>query len=239
MPTRFVIHTTLLLLSVTGVYFWVLTPTLASFNLQLVALLLLAYASLHWFHKKESQVPRRQSVTFDLTVLTSVLLLLVADTGALGSPFFFLLYFLLFAVALLYEIEATLVLTGTLLLFFVFFPGSDFSSVAHLSQIAALVMITPLAIFTAHQVEQAHYYRLTSAQLTQNLSSEETDILIFLSLNLKRTLTSSLETISQLIPKMSLQDSRQNLERLYQDLRTLHRSADELQQLVDRETDQK
>jgi hypothetical protein len=153
-----------------------------------------------------------------------MILLLVAETGTLSSPFFFLCYFLLFGVAMLYEIEATLVLTGVLVIFFMFLPDPNFT------QIISLVMVTPLAIFTGHQYE-------SSLEEKRHLSAEETDTLIFLSLNLKKTLISALDNLSLLIPQEKVKSVRVDLQTLYEDLKNLYRSADELQSTIDQETD--
>lgn len=155
----------------------------------------------------------------DLTILTSMILLLVTETGALTSPFFFLLYFLLFAVSMLYEIEVTLVLTGVLVLFFLFSPGALSGDLSHLPELLALVMITPLAIFTGHQYESTLEAMRLSAQLAKHLGDEESDILLFLSLNLKKTLLAALDSLSVAIPQEKVKDVRGQLQTLYQDLK--------------------
>lgn len=237
MPTHFLVHTILLILSVAGVYLWLILPGLAPFTLQLVAVLVLLYLGSHYLRAHKPKWFHRSAITLDLTILTSMILLLVAETGALTSPFFFLCYFLLFAVAMLYEIEATLVLTGVFILFFLFIPGTNLGDLAHLSELAALVFITPLAIFTGHQYETTLEARALSRQLAKHLGEEESDILLFLSLNLKRTLLSALDSLSVVIPKERVKEVRVNLQTLYSDLRNLYRSADELQNTLDRETD--
>lgn len=234
MPT-FLVHTILLIASVTGVYVWLTLPGLSAYTLQLVAILILIFAATHWTRGRFNARPRRRTtVPLDLSLLTAALLLLVSETGALTSPFFFFLYFLLFAVSLLYEIEATLVLTGTLILYFLLLPSTNFADVTHLSQIAALLTITPLAIFTGHQYERMLESQRTTARLSQYLADEEADTLIFLSLNLKRTLLSSIDSLSQILPQARVKELRSDLSVLYQDLKNLYRSADELQQLIDR-----
>lgn len=235
MPKSFLIHTVLLFAAIAGVYVWVSTPGTAGYTLQLVAVLVLAYAGAHFF--KSRRQPARSHVTLDLTLLTSMIVILVTETGALLSPFFFLLYFLLFVVAFVYEIEATLVLTGTLILYFLILPTTNLSDLTHMSEIFALLMITPLAIFTGHEYEKVAETRKIAANLSKHLSAEENDMLLFLSLNLKKTLLSSLDSLSLIIPKTKLTDARMNLELLYQDLKNLYRSADELQQVIDRESD--
>lgn len=237
MPTRFLLHTILLILAATGVYFWLSLPSLSPYTLQLVAVLVLLYLGSHYLRAKKPQLFRRNTVTLDLTILTTLILLLVTETGALISPLFFLCYFLLFAVSMLYEIEATLVLTGTLILYFLFLPGSDLSDLAHLSELVALVMITPLAIFTGHQYEVNLEQKTLARHLSRHLEHEESDVLLFLSLNLKTTLLSALDKLAIAIPSAG-SSLRPQLSTLYSDLKTLYRSADELQATIDRETDQ-
>ena len=230
MPARFLLHTSLLVLASAGVFLWLSTSSLTPYTLQLVALLVLLYLASHYLKAHRPSWFHRSTITLDLTIMTSMILLLVSETSGLASPFFFLCYFLLFAVAMLYEIEATLVLTGVFILFFLFLPGTDLSDLAHLSELVALVMVTPLAIFTGHSYES----KLAEERA---LAREETDTLIFLSLNLKRTLISALDTLSLTIPQTQAKNIRSNLQTLYENLKNLYRSADELEQEIDHETD--
>ena len=138
---------------------------------------------------------------------------------------------------MLYEIEATLVLTGVLILFFLFIPGTIHTDLAHLSELLALVMITPLAIFTGHQYETGLEEKRARQILSKHLGSEETDTLLFLSLNLKNTLISALDSLSLLIPQEKVKSVRTGMQTLYEDLKNLYRSADELQHTIDKETD--
>jgi hypothetical protein len=195
------------------------------------------YLGTHYLKTRYPRSFHKYSITLDVTILTTMILLLVVETGALISPFFFLIYFLLFGVAMLYEIEATLVLTGVLILFFLFIPGTDLTDYAHLSELIALIMITPLAIFTGHQYELGLNEKKSKALLNSHISKEETDTLIFLSLNLKKTLLSALDTLSLVIPQEKAQAVRSHLETLYSDLRILYRSAGELEETIDKETD--
>lgn len=237
MPARFLLHTALLILAVAGVFFWLNSP-LEPFTLQLVAILVLLYFGSHWLKNKKPKWFTRSTITLDISILTSMILLLVTETGTLASPFFFLVFFLLFGVAMLYEVEATLVLTGSLILYFLFLPTTNLSDYAHLGQLVALVMITPLAIFTGHQYETTLAEKQAKRVLSKHLSHQETDTLLFLSLNLKRTLISAMDTLSLTIPQTKVKAVHTNLQSLYSDLKSLYRSADELQKSVDQETDQ-
>jgi cell division protein FtsW (lipid II flippase) len=240
MPTRFLLHTILLILAAFGVYVWLSLPGLSIYTLQLVALLVLLYLGSHWLRAKKPRWFHRKTITVDITILTTMILLLVTETGALTSPLFFLTYFLLFAVSLLYEIEATLVLTGVFILYFLFLPGTTLTGtegLTHLAQIISLIMITPLAILTGHQYEKVIEEKRENEVLAKHLGDEESDILMFLSLNLKKTLLSAIDSLSQTIPLEHAKEARTNLQNLYQDLKNLYRSADELEQTLDREAD--
>ncbi len=237
MPIRFLSHTFLLVVAVGGVYLWLSSPLLFPYTLQLVALLVLLYLATHWLRAHKPKLFHKNTVTMDVTLLTAMILLLVSETGALTSPLFFLLYFLMFGVAMLYDIEATLVLTGVLILYFLLLPTTNLSDLAHLSELLALVMVTPLAILTGHIYETDLEDRRARALLSQHISREETDTLMFLSLNLKDTLLSALDNLSVVIPQTKIRSLHTDLETLYQDLKTLYRSADELQQTLDHDSD--
>lgn len=237
MPTKFALHTSLLLAATIGVYVWLSIPSLEPYTLQLVAVLVLIYMGIHWSSNHAKSSLTRSTISLDITVLTTMILLLVEQTGALASPFFFLCYFLLFAVAMLYEIEATLVLTGVLVAFFLFAPSTNLSDIAHLSQVLALIMITPLAIFTAHEYESVLEVKTLNQQLSKHLGSEESDTLLFLSLNLKRTLLSALDTLSGAIPSATT-PLRAKLTVLYEDLKALYRSSQDLESAIDHETEE-
>ncbi|MFZ2199615.1 MAG: hypothetical protein WAV40_02415, partial [Microgenomates group bacterium] len=127
-----------------------------------------------------------------------------------------------------------LVLTGVLILFFLFIPGTSLTDLAHLSELVALIMITPLAIFTGHQYESILEQKRLQAQLTSELSQEETDTLLFLSLNLKKTLLSALDSLSSTIPLTGVKKVRTNLEQLYGDLKALYRTSDDLEKTLER-----
>ena len=146
-------------------------------------------------------------------------------------------HFLVFAVAMLFEIEATLMLTGTLLAFFLLLPSTNLTDLAHLGELLAFVMITPLSLYISHQHEDIAKQRAKTHALTNHLAQEETDTLLFLSTNLKTTLLSALDSLSIIIPKTTAKKAKSDLSVLYSDLRALYRSAQDLQNSIDLETD--
>ncbi len=215
------------LLSTIGfVFLWVNQPVLSNHTLQLTAFLALTYFFLQFRTKTTS----RRAITIDLLILIAITLLLVTETGGLTSPLNFLIYLLLFAVALIFDIQATLSLTLSLIIYFVFLPSTDLSQLGTIAEIIALFLITPLAIFTGHQYELA-------LQEKQHLEHEETDTLLFLSLNLKKTLAKTLDTLSYIVPKIPTYSDRHQLKTVYQDLKALYQSSQTLETDIDLETD--
>jgi len=234
---KLLLHTALLAAATAGVYLWLASP-LASYSLQLVAVLILIFAATHWTRSKFRAKPRRRNtIPLDSSLLVAAVLLLVTETGALTSPFFFFVYFLLFAVAMLFEIEATLALTAILVIYFLLLPGTNLGDIAHLSELLALVMVTPLALYTGHEYEQMVQSDRKRRLVEQQFADVETDTLTFLALNLKSTLGTSLDKLSSIIPATRVKSLRHDLDLLYQDLRNLYRSADELEKSLDQKTD--
>ncbi|MEI6690330.1 MAG: hypothetical protein WCL07_01125 [bacterium] len=236
MSAHFLVHTAFLALATFLAYFWVSSPVLSTYTVQLIAALILLYFGTAWALRRH-RTTRRTVISIDLVILTITILLLVTSTGGLTSPLFFGIYFLLFAVAMLFETEATLVLTGILIIYLILLPSTNLSDIGHLAELVAVLMITPLAIFTGHQHELNLEEKKKSHTLSHNLTHEETDTLLFLSLNLKTTLTRAIDTLSIILPTTTFAN-KANLTRLYQDLKVLYKSAGELEKTIDHETDQ-
>ena len=229
MSKSFLLHTTFLILSAASVFFWLSSP-LEIYTFQLGTILVLLYLGSQWLKARKPKWFHKSTIPVDITILTCIILLLVIKTGALASPFFFLCYFLLFGVAMLYEIEATLVLTGVLILFFMF------AETLNLTQIISLVMITPLAIFMGHEYESSLEEKQLREMLVKRFGNEQADTLKFLSLNLKKTLTKALDSLSTIIPTTRVKEARKDLQTLYSDLKVLYRTSTDLEKAIDQES---
>lgn len=202
MKTSILKNTIFLIAATIGVFIWTISPTLTSYTLQLTGILVLLYLITNRLEKKHSII-KKTAITIDLTILTTIVLLLITTTDGLASPFFFMIYFLLFATSMLFETTSTLILTAVIFVFFVSHPTSDFTSLTHLTELIAVIMIAPLAILTSHQHEELLRTQKTARNLTSNIKNQETSALLFLSLNLKNTLTKTLDTLSLVIPQIT------------------------------------
>ena len=144
---KFLLHCLFLAASVALAFFWTSNPKLSFYTLQLTAIFVLLYFVNQAI---SSRTKNTFSLAIDATIFTLVVLLLVTSTGGLTSPVFFLLYFLLFGLALLFEPAVTVMLALLLVIFFALAPTSK-PALDAILQLFSLVLITPLALYFSNQ----------------------------------------------------------------------------------------
>ncbi len=117
------------------------------------------------------------SKLLESVVFTFVILLIVNTTGQTASPFFFLVYFLLFSLVLLLEPIISITMTFTLIIFFLLSlpPGQSFEKFL---PVLSLAFLTPFALFLGQG------YLQNKILTTKNENLQE-DTFLFLSLMLK------------------------------------------------------
>ena len=236
------IHTLILYLSILAVFFWTSHTQLSAYNLQLTALLTLIYFSLRVIGSASSQ---HLIKPFSTAILMTITLLLVFSTGSVKSPLFFLLDFLLFALALLTEPFQAGAVSLMLVIIFVFQNYSSLSPEA-LINISSLIFITPLAIIfgrnyltTLSQTGKIHI-------LSQVIKKEETDSLMWVSTSVKPSLSSILNSVSDIVIYLNTQGGVLNsvpenltekLRGVQRDLSTLYSSTTIFTQTIEETSD--
>ena len=135
------INSVILTATIAFAYFWTRSLTLPYYSLTLIGFLIICYSIIHFISKK------RQG--FDVFFLSLITFLLVFSTGAINSPVFFLLYFLLFGVALLLTPQTAIYL-AVIVSFFLFFTQRK-SLLNELLQLSSLFLIAPLATIFGKQ----------------------------------------------------------------------------------------
>lgn len=229
----FLIHTIFLSLSILLTYLWTQNPSLSAYNLQLTALLIIFYFLSRFISKNKSKVYQLQSTI----ILTAITLLLIFSTGGLKSPLFFLLDFLLFALALFFEPWQAGTTALILISVFLFGNYQDLNTQDILS-LLSLLLITPLAILFGKKFLQTQAEAGKIKILEKNLAQEETSTLIWLSTKAKPTLATIIDSTSLIISSHNLPFSLQEkLKTAHQDLLALHQSANDLEKEIDQETD--
>lgn len=235
-PVRdYFLHALYLSLSVFLLWLWLNNPVLLNYNLQLTAFMVLTYFSVKMLAKKGG-------VFWDVIIAAVVLLLILSSTGGLASPFFFLLYFLLFAAAMLFEPPFTVTLTLLAALFF----ANTLTSLHAALQLLSLLFITPLAMYFGRQylrlLETQEKIKILAKQgqkLEKEITGQETDSLLWLSLNLKDGLLKIVHLASELLSDIGRLGpvQKEKLQSIHESAKELLKSGEKLKQKIDKQTD--
>ena len=246
MPLPTLPHFILLLLAAGFAFFWHNNPGLSQYSLQLSSLLLAVFLFHNLLGRKKSlslSFIKYQSISNSLTI-TLLLLLLVLDTGGLTSPLFFTLDFLLFGLSLLFN--PSLGLLVGLALSLLFLLNNSLIDLNSLTNLISLILVAPLARFFGTQYlrllegqKQIKVLKHQSNQLETNLSQEEGNTLLWLTLNFHNKMSQSLDLISQISSQLSTipYHQQEKLKSLYLDLKELFKSGQELKDKIDKITD--
>ena len=149
---------------------------IVQYDLQISAgLFILLYILKRYILKGSSYSRLAESVVFTLIVLG-----IVNSTGGLSSPFFFLVYFLLFSLSLILEPVISITTTLALIVFYLFSlpQGVDLKS---LLPIISMAFLTPFAMYLGQE-------KIRNDQLKAKTEHLEENTLLFLSLMLKNHL---------------------------------------------------
>ncbi len=228
-----------LTLTVLAVWIWTHQPLLANLNLLFVLFLVFIYFVVKIIL---SRLRPAGGLFLDLFIFTAALLLIVSSTGDLNSSFFFLIYFLLFAAALVLPPPTTLTLTLALSLYFANSLNSGHAAL----QLLSLLLFSPLAIFFGRQYlnlleTQKKIKVLTKkgSRLEKAVENEETETLLWLSLNLKDGLLNIVRQSSELLTDIGRLhfSQKEKLQEIHRIARELLKSGQKLQEKIDKETD--
>jgi len=240
---RFLLHTLFLIIAVALAFFWTSNPQLSYYNLQLTAVFVLFF-----FLNQIIARRRRQKInlTIDAVIFTVVILLLVTSTGGLTSPVFFLIYFLMFGLALLFEPLISVSLTAVIILFFLFTPTKK-EPFQELLQLFSLLLITPVALFFGKQYlkglqdeEKIKILEEEEEIMEEQIGKEETDILLFTCLELKKGLTEILDQTSHLLADLShlTLNQKERLFKIREKATQLLQNSKKVKEEVDKNTDE-
>ncbi len=174
---------------------------LATYDLQLYALLFIVLFAGKRFLKRGKLL--------DAVIFTFVILSLVNTTGGALSPYFFLMYFLLFSVSLLLEPVVSIPLTlATVIFFFVFFPEK--SGLQGMLPIFSLAFLMPFSLFMGKEYEKNTTLKKKNQTLQQ-------DTFLFLSLMVKNHLKTIKNSVENFMGDHDLHDIKKatnDMERL-------------------------
>ncbi len=196
------IHHSLLIIVAFGLAFLLSATTFAAYDLQISAVLLAAL-----YGGKRFVFPRHSHRLFESLIYVFIITLIVVTTGGLQSPFFFLFYFLLFALSLFLEPIISVTATITCILLFLFSVPGNVQDIKQLLPLLSLAIITPFALFLGREFAENLTLQKT---ITQNKESS----LLFLSLVIKNHIKAIVEATENYTGDHHLEVIRTNAKRM-------------------------
>ena len=190
------LHALFLGLAIATTYIWSKDSTLSLYNLQLTGALVLLYFVFRMINTSRRSII---SSSFPSTIILTVIsLLLVFSTGGLISPLFFILSFLLFATALLFEpIQAAT--TSVVLIGLFTWDNYTRMNTQGTINIISLGLTTPLAIIFS----RTYLINLESLGkikiLKRVIRQEEAESLLWISDTAKPSISTVLNSVTDLV----------------------------------------
>lgn len=197
---REVLHSVILVLAIAFAFLFAKSP-FAVYDLQLAAILFITLFLVKRFV--------RTTRVFEAIIFTLIVFIIVNTTGGLDSQFFFLTYFLLFALSLLLEPVESIITTLTAILFFLIYFPQD-KPFDRMIPLLSLALLTPFAMFMGQEY-------IKSEKLRAKNEEDQKNTFLFLSLLLKNHLKSIKEAIENFMGDKELGEikkSTSNMEKL-------------------------
>lgn len=186
----------------------------ALYQAEILALVFITYVLVRKFrrhtHKAEALGAKH---TLDATILTLIILTVVLTTGALGSPYFFLMYFLMFGIALLVDPVSSAIATATMIALFL--PGlNENFEMIHIVSLLSLPLMVPFALFLGSSFTARERLKAELARSQAETSTVETDALLFISTVMRTHVNSLIELSQDYSPNQRMAEVRGTARRL-------------------------
>jgi len=169
--TKELVHSIILIICIALAFIFPQTP-LAAYDIEIAAGLFVFL-----FIARRFSLFSKRTRLFESVAFTFIIVGIITTTGGLQSPYFFLIHFLLFALTLLLEPIIPIIVTLTLMLFFLFTLAGTVT-MAQLLPIFSLALMTPFALILGNEYEE-------TKRLKKSLSQQQENTFLFLSLMLK------------------------------------------------------
>lgn len=208
-------------------YWWVNTPTVSEYSLQLSAGLFLIYFLTKRLRQSKLYHLMPSEESLETALLVGAVAVVVGSSGALSSPFLPLFYLLLFVSVMTVSLPTNLVEMMSLLVFLWASSTHPLTTNSWL-ELLSLPLLLPLMLFARWQFEEAEEDKYRLEQEETLLASQETNMLMFLS-------TYLLPKLRQLRAMLIL--SELNRPSVAQQLAILEQESQRIMQDIDRADD--
>jgi len=231
---RTVAQNALLVASLGIAFFWSQNSNLSDLSLQFISFVVIVFFITQFLGEKSEFLKNNKS-TIDFILLTLVVFLIIFSTGGLLSPVFFLVYFLLFAVSLLFEPTAALSLATISSIFLLLNPRKELFS--ELLQLSSLFLISPLALAFGSQyikiLQNNEKIRVLADEgkvLEEKVMIQEQEVHQWTSQKLSRMLTQIQTRIKILLSDPNIpQKEKDNLKSIFTDIYNVFVSGKEME----------
>ena len=188
----------------------------ANFIPQIIALVSIIFIFISLFKKY-----------FSLHLIAFIIGLVVFYTDGLNSPFFFLIYFLLFTVAFQNPPSITLSLSLGLIILL----SQSLNSLQSLIPLGSLLLITPLSWFIGKQY-------LDKNKVDTDFSISETNVLMWLSLKFKTGICQIIDNCSEILSTPLQPTQKEKIKYIKDSAKSLLNSSEKLKDEVDQQSDE-
>lgn len=202
-----IIHSIVLIAAI-GISFLFSSSFFSQFDLQISAALFIIF-----FIMRKILGNRIKSHLLESVIFTFVILLTINSTGGINSAFFFLLYFLLFSLALLLEPIISITATVALMVFFMISLPSG-QSLKSLVPLFSLAFLTPFALFMGQAYTESQKLKVKSQKLSDQLTQKQEETFLFLSLMLKNHLKSIKNAIDNFMGDHELHEIKKHVRNM-------------------------
>jgi len=150
---KLILQAIVLILSFVLVFVWQNTP-LSGYTVQTLGVLVVVYLIISARRRGQGFLTMGGDGPWGIFILNTIILLLVFATGSISSSLFFLLYFLGFGIAFVFEPPAIFVFIAGAVL--VFLPDAlKGDTFGNLMKIGSLLLISPLAYFFGREYRKS------------------------------------------------------------------------------------
>lgn len=209
---------------------------LNNYSLQIIALLVLLYIGGELILNHTNFIKYKKE--FDTFFLSTIILSIVFSTGAITSPLFFLLYFLLFGVSLFFVPGTSIFLVVLISVFLMFTPKKEI--LYEFLQISSLFLVVPLAhIFGSTykklltDEEKIKVLAKEGERIESKLEKREKKVVSWTENDFSKRLSGIWQDFSK-ITEEDLPPFKQKLvEKIKEELRDLLRSAQEMEKEIE------
>lgn len=208
-----IVHSIILILTITASFLFSKT-SLVTYDIQIFALLFILL-----FIGRRIALNSPFSRLLESIVFTAIIVITVNTTGQTESPFFFLIYFLLFSLSLLLEPVISITTTITLVVCFLL-TLPEGQNLARLLPIFSLAFLTPFALFMGQEYLKSVKLKVQNSKLRTSIAQNEENTFLFLSLMLKNHLNTIKEAVENFMGDHQLVAIRKqvkNMERLIEE----------------------